>query len=53
MRIVIAFEHIDGKSGRDYTKVIPNYSVKSLKLLFNTKNEERITDESCGDRCFF
>ena len=36
MRVVIAFEHRDGKSGRGYAKVIENYSAKSLKPLFGT-----------------
>jgi len=36
MRVVIAFEHRDGKSGRGYAKVIEDYSAKSLKPLFDT-----------------
>ena len=36
MRVVIAFEHRDGKSGRGYAKVIEDYSSKSLKPLFDT-----------------
>jgi len=36
VRIVIAFEHRDGKSGRGYAKVIEDYSSESLKPLFDT-----------------
>ena len=44
IRIVIAFEYRDGKSGRGYAKVIEDYSTKSLKPLFDThiKNDARI-----------
>jgi hypothetical protein len=44
MRIVIAFEHREGKSGRGYAKVIEDYSTKSLKPLFDThiKNDASI-----------
>ena len=44
MRVVIAFEHRDGKSGRGYAKVIEDYSAKSLKPLFDThiKNDASI-----------
>ena len=34
-RVVIAFEHRDGKSGRGYAKIIEDYSAKSLKPLFD------------------
>lgn len=36
MRVVIAFEHRDGKSGRGYAKVIEDYSAASLKPIFDT-----------------
>lgn len=44
MRVVIAFEHRDGRSGRGYAKVIEDYSAKSLKPLFDThiKNDADI-----------
>ncbi len=35
VRIVIAFEHRGGKSGRGYAKVIQDYSTASLKPLFD------------------
>ena len=35
VRVVIAFEHRDGKSGRGYAKVIEDYSCESLKPLFD------------------
>ncbi|NPD87062.1 IS1595 family transposase, partial [Lentimicrobium sp. L6] len=35
VRVVIAFEHRDGKSGRGYAKVIQDYSSKSLKPIFD------------------
>ncbi len=39
MRVVIAIEHRDGRSGRGYAKVIEDYSAKSLKPLFDTHIE--------------
>lgn len=36
VRIVIAFEHRDGKSGRGYAKVIQDYSAESLQPIFDT-----------------
>lgn len=44
MRVVITFEHRNGKSGRGYAKVIKDYSTKSLKPLFDThiKNDAQI-----------
>ena len=44
VRIVIAFEHRDGKSGRGYAKVIEDYSAKSLKPIFDKhiKNDAQI-----------
>jgi len=39
MRIVIAFEHRDGKSGRGYAKFIEDYSAESLKPLFDAHTE--------------
>ena len=36
VRIVIAFENRDGKSGRGYGKVINDYSAASLKPIFDT-----------------
>ncbi|MCB0447294.1 MAG: IS1595 family transposase [Gelidibacter sp.] len=44
VRIVIAFEHRDGKSGRGYAKVIEDYSAKSLKPIFDThiKNDAQV-----------
>ena len=35
VRIVIAFEHRDGKSGRGYAKVIQDYSAESLQPIFD------------------
>ena len=35
MRVVIAIEHREGKSGRGYAKVIADYSSKSLKPIFD------------------
>ncbi len=40
MRVVIAFEERDGKSGRGYAKVIGDYSSESLKSLFDTHIKE-------------
>lgn len=34
MRVVVAFEHRNGKSGRGYAKVISDYSSKSLSSIF-------------------
>ena len=36
VRVVIAFEHREGKSGRGYAKVIQDYSAESLKPIFDT-----------------
>ncbi len=36
IRVVIAFEHRDGKSGRGYAKIIDDYSTASLRPLFDT-----------------
>ena len=35
VRVVIAFEHRDGKSGRGYAKVIEDYSAASLQPIFD------------------
>ncbi len=35
VRVVIAFEHRGGKSGRGYAKVIQDYSAESLKPIFD------------------
>jgi len=40
MRVVIAFEERDGKSGRGYAKVIEDYSCESLRPLFDTHIKE-------------
>jgi len=40
MRVVIAFEERDGKSGRGYAKLIEDYSSESLKPLFETHIKE-------------
>ncbi len=45
MRVVIAFEHRYGKSGRGYGKVIENYSGKSLKPLFGAHIKS-----ACGNK---
>lgn len=44
VRIVIAFEYRDGKSGRGYAKIIEDYSTASLKPIFEThiKNDAQI-----------
>lgn len=44
VRIVVAFEERDGKSGRGYAKIIKDYSSKSLKEIFDThiKGDARI-----------
>jgi transposase-like protein len=44
VRVVIAFEYRNGKSGRGYAKVINDYSTKSLKPIFDThiKNDAQI-----------
>ena len=36
VRVVIAIEHRDGKSGRGYAKIIEDYSTASLKPIFDT-----------------
>lgn len=36
VRVVIAFEHREGKSGRGYAKVIQDYSTESLQPIFDT-----------------
>ena len=40
MRVVVAFEERDGKSGRGYAKVIEDYSYESLKPLFDNRIKE-------------
>ena len=40
VRIVVAFEERDGKSGRGYAKVIEDYSSQSLKSLFDSHIKE-------------
>jgi len=40
VRVVIAFEERDGKTGRGYAKVIEDYSAKSLKPLFDNHIKE-------------
>lgn len=40
VRIVVAFEERDGKSGRGYAKVIEDYSSSSLKVLFDSHIKE-------------
>lgn len=40
VRIVVAFEERDGKSGRGYAKVIEDYSSNSLKNLFDSHIKE-------------
>jgi len=44
VRVVIAFEHRNGKSGRDYAKIIQDYSAASLKPIFDThiKNDAKV-----------
>ncbi len=44
VRVVIAFEHREGKSGRGYAKVIQDYSTDSLKEIFDThiKNDAHV-----------
>lgn len=44
VRVVIAFEHRDGKSGRGYAKVIQDYSAESLRPLFDhhIKNDAQV-----------
>lgn len=44
VRVVIAFEHRDGKSGRGYARVIADYSAKSLRPLFehHIKNDAQV-----------
>lgn len=47
VRIVIALEHRDGKSGRGYAKVIEDYSAKSLEPIFikHISPEAKITTD--------
>lgn len=40
VRVVIAFEHRDGKSGRGYAKIIEDYSAASLKPIFDAHIKE-------------
>jgi hypothetical protein len=40
VRIVVAFEERDGKSGHGFAKVIEDYSGKSLKVLFDCHIKE-------------
>ena len=40
VRIVVAFEERNGKSGRGYAKIIEDYSSKSLKVLFDSHIKE-------------
>lgn len=44
VRIVIAFEHRNGKSGRGYARVIQDYSAESLRPIFDVhiKNDARV-----------
>lgn len=44
VRVVIAIEHRDGKSGRGYAKVIEDYSTASLKPIFEShiKNDAHV-----------
>ena len=44
VRVVIAFEHRNGKSGRGYAKIIEDYSAESLKPIFEThiKNDAKV-----------
>lgn len=44
VRIVIAFEYRNGKSGRGYAKVIPDYSTESLRPIFDIhiKNDAKV-----------
>jgi transposase-like protein len=44
VRVVIAFEHRNGKSGRGYAKIIQDYSAASLKPIFDThiKNDANV-----------
>jgi len=51
VRIVIAFEHRDGKSGRGYARVIQDYSAKSLQPIFDhhiKKNAQILADGWTG-----
>jgi transposase-like protein len=51
IRVVIAFEERDGKSGRGYAKVIEDYSCESLRPLFDTHIKEDahiLADGWCG-----
>lgn len=40
VRIVVAFEEREGKSGRGYAKIIEDYSSNSLKVLFDSHIKE-------------
>lgn len=40
MRVVVALEERDGKSGRGYAREIEDYSNESLKPLFDTHRKE-------------
>jgi len=44
MRVVIAFKHRDGKSGRGYARVIQDYSAESLRPIFDhhIKNDAQV-----------
>jgi len=44
VRVVIAFEYRDGKSGRGYARVIDDYSTESLKPIFeeHIKNDAQV-----------
>ena len=50
MRVVIAFEHSDGRSGRGYAKVIEDHSTKSPKPLSDThiENDAHILTDGWG-----
>ncbi|GAA0725999.1 hypothetical protein GCM10009430_32490 [Aquimarina litoralis] len=43
MKIVISFEHSDGKSEKGYAKIIVDYSLKSLKSLFDTSTKNGVS----------
>tara|TARA_R110000737_G_scaffold37558_1_gene57359 strand:+ start:2702 stop:3079 length:378 start_codon:yes stop_codon:yes gene_type:complete len=40
VRVVLAVEQREGKAGRAYTKIIEDYSSKSLKVIFDTHIKE-------------
>ena len=51
MRVVIAFEYRNGKSGRGYAKIISDYSAESLRPIFEThisKNASVLADGWSG-----